>query len=75
MHSSVPRQRLFLGAVPNTSRYYLQEYITLQKLFQLPSAIIYKNICDHGSEKSDFAYFNMDRHYICQDFKPRYRSV
>jgi hypothetical protein len=26
MHSSVPRQRLFLGAVPITSRYYLQEY-------------------------------------------------
>jgi hypothetical protein len=25
-------------------RYYLQEYITLQKLFQLPPAIIYKNI-------------------------------
>jgi len=24
--------------------YYLQEYITLQKLFQLPPAIIYKNI-------------------------------
>ena len=45
MHSSVPRQRLFLGAVPITSRYYLQEYITLQKLFQLPPAIIYKNIC------------------------------
>ena len=44
MHSSVPRQRLFLGAVPITSRYYLQEYITLQKLFQLPTAIIYKNI-------------------------------
>jgi hypothetical protein len=44
MHSSVPRQRLFLGAVPITSRYYLQEYITLQKLFQLPPAIIYKNI-------------------------------
>ena len=44
MHSSVPRQRLFLGAVPITSRYCLQEYITLQKLFQLPSAIIYKNI-------------------------------
>ena len=44
MHSSVPRQGLFLGAVPITSRYYLQEYITLQKLFQLPPAIIYKNI-------------------------------
>jgi hypothetical protein len=44
MHSSIPRQRLFLGAVPITSRYYLQEYITLQKLFQLPPAIIYKNI-------------------------------
>ena len=44
MHSSVPRQRLFLGAVPITSRYYLQEYIMLQKLFQLPTAIIYKNI-------------------------------
>ena len=26
MHSSVPRQMLFLGAVPITSRYYLQEY-------------------------------------------------
>jgi hypothetical protein len=47
MHSSVPRQRLFLGAVPITSRYYLQEYITLQKLFQLPTAIIYKNIQRH----------------------------
>ena len=35
MHSSVPRPRLFLGAVPITPRYYLQEYITLQKLFQL----------------------------------------
>jgi hypothetical protein len=52
MHSSVPRQRLFLGAVPITppllftriynateavpiaSRYYLQEYITLQKRYQ-----------------------------------------
>jgi hypothetical protein len=44
MHSSIPRQRLFLGAVPIASRYYLQEYITLQKLFQLPPAIIYKNI-------------------------------
>jgi hypothetical protein len=33
MHSSVPRQRLFLDAVPNTSRYYLQEYITLQKRY------------------------------------------
>ena len=33
-----------MGAVPITSRYYLQEYITLQKLFQLPPAIIYKNI-------------------------------
>jgi hypothetical protein len=44
MHSSVPRQGLFLGAVPITSRYYLQEYITLQKLFQLPPAITYKNI-------------------------------
>jgi hypothetical protein len=38
------RQRLFLGTVPITSRYYLQEYITLQKLFQLPPAIIYKNL-------------------------------
>ena len=47
MHSSVPRQRLFLGAVPITSRYYLQEYITLQKLFQLPTAIIYMNIQRH----------------------------
>jgi hypothetical protein len=27
MHSGVPRQRLFLGAVPITSRYHLQEYI------------------------------------------------
>jgi hypothetical protein len=44
MHSSVPRQRLFFDAVPITSRYYLQENITLQKLFQLPPAIIYKNI-------------------------------
>ena len=44
MHSSVPRQRLFLGAVPITSRYYLQEYIMLEKLFQLPPAIIHKNI-------------------------------
>ena len=26
------------------SHYYLQEYITLQKLFQLPPAIIYKNV-------------------------------
>ena len=34
MHSSVPRQRLFLGAVPITSRYYLQEYITLQKRYK-----------------------------------------
>ena len=33
MHSSVPRQRLFLGAVPVTFRYHLQEYITLQRLF------------------------------------------
>jgi hypothetical protein len=29
MHSSVHRQMLFLGAVPITSRYYLQEYATL----------------------------------------------
>jgi hypothetical protein len=29
-----------LGVVPITSRYYLQEYI----MFQLPPAIIYKNI-------------------------------
>ena len=35
MHSSVPRQRLFLGAVPITSRYYLQEYITLQKRYKI----------------------------------------
>jgi len=38
MHSSV-----ILGAVPITSRYYLQEYIMSEKLFQLPPAIIYKN--------------------------------
>ena len=44
MHSSVPRQSLFLGTVQITSHYYLQEYITLQKLLQLPPAIIYKNI-------------------------------
>ena len=44
MHSSVPRQRLFLGAVPITSHYYLQDNIMLQKLFQLPPVIIYKNI-------------------------------
>jgi hypothetical protein len=43
MHSSVPKQ-VILGAVPITSRYYLQEYVMLQKLFQLPPAIIYKNI-------------------------------
>ena len=30
-----------MGAVPITSRYYLQEYITLQKLFQLPPTIIF----------------------------------
>jgi hypothetical protein len=34
MHSSVPRQRLFLAAVPITSRYYLLEYIALQKRYK-----------------------------------------
>jgi len=39
MLSSVPRQRLFLGAVPITSRYYLQEYINLKQFHVLRSIV------------------------------------
>ena len=35
MHSGVPRQKLFLGAVPITSRYYLQEYITYRNVIKI----------------------------------------
>jgi hypothetical protein len=42
MHASVSRQRLFWGAVPITSRYYLQEYITLWKKGKLNSGKIWK---------------------------------
>ena len=49
MHSSVPRQRLFLGAVPITSRYYLQEYITLQKRYKIDN--------DQKLASSDFFWY------------------
>ena len=48
MHSSVPRQ-VILGAVPVTSRYYLQEYITLQKRYKIDN--------DQKLASSDFFWY------------------